>query len=436
MKKNSFVRVLYIICVIALTAAGCAPAAAPTTAPVAEQPTTAPAAAQATTAPAAAGACEIKFGVLMSLTGDLGDLGAAQLPAVDIALAEINATGGPLGCKIVVSTEDDESTAQAAVTGANKLVLTNGAITLLGLNSTDMVSLLDFARSNKVPIITHWGGTVKLDTEGGDYVFRDALSDSFCGVGTAKFLQDHQGFKTAANMYENSESPQSNAVTMQKAFEAAGGKVVANVAFNPGQSSYQAELAKVFENKPDIVLLSAGADSATAIMREWYRGNYGGKWILGSDLGANEVVAGIGADVMAGQFGQTGADDVESPSYQRFLQLWKTKTGQESIAPYASALYDAFILEALAIQIGGAATGEAINANMKKVTTGDVQCVSFEDCLKALKDGKTIRYMGVSGPLQFNKYNNVVAPWVILQAEGDHWKTFKFYKADNFVLPE
>jgi branched-chain amino acid transport system substrate-binding protein len=332
-------------------------------------------------------------------------------------------------------TEDDESTAQGAVTGANKLVFSDGAITLLGLNSLDMVSLLDFARTNKVPIITQWGGTVKLDTEGGDYVFRDALSDSFAGVGTAKFLTD-EGYKTAANLYENSESPQSNAVTMQKAFEAAGGKVVANVAYNPGQASYQAELAKVFEAKPEIVLLSAGADSATTIMREWYRGNYGGKWILGSDLGANEVVAAIGADVMVGQFGQTGADDTSSPSYQRYLDLWKQKTGQETIAPYSSALYDSFIVEALAIQIGGAATGEAINANMKKVTTGDTQCISFADCMTALKAGKTIRYMGVSGPLQFNKYNNVVAPWVILQAEGDHWTTFKFYTADNFVLPE
>jgi len=392
----------------------------------------------ATQAPAKAtqpaGACEIKFGLLISLTGDLGDLGSAQLPAEEIAVAEINAAGGPLGCKIVVSTEDDESTAQAAVTGANKLVLSDGAITLLGLNSLDMVSLLEFARSNKVPIITQWGGTVKLDTEGGDYVFRDALSDSFAGVGTAKFLKD-QGYTKAANLYENSESPQSNAVTMQKAFEAAGGTVVANVAYNPGQASYQAELATVFAAKPEIVLLSAGADSATTIMREWYRGNYGGKWILGSDLGANEVVAGIGADVMAGQFGQTGADDTSSPSYQRFLDLWKQKTGQATIAPYASALYDSFILEALAIQIGGAATGEAINANMKKVTTGSVQCISYETCKAELAKGNTIRYMGVSGPLQFNKYNNVVAPWVILQAEGDHWVTFKFYTADNFVLP-
>ncbi len=435
MKFNPALFVVVIIFTLIFTA--CTPAA--TQAPA--EPTKAPAAAEATKAPAAqptkaaAAACEIKFGLLLSLTGDLGDLGAAQLPAEEIAVAEINAAGGPLGCKVTVTTEDDESTAQGAVTGANKLVLSDGAITLLGLNSTDMVSLLDFARSNKVPIATQWGGTVKLDTEGGDYVFRTALSDSFCGVGTAKFLKD-QGFTKAANMYENSESPQSNAVTMQKAFEAAGGTVVANVAFNPGQASYQAELAKVFAAKPEIVLLSAGADSATSIMREWYRGNYGGKWILGSDLGANEVVAGIGADVMAGQYGQTGADDVESPSYQRFLQLWKTKTGQETIAPYASALYDTFIVEALAIQIGGKATGEAINANMKKVTTGETQCVSFEDCLKALKDGKTIRYMGVSGPLQFNKTNNVTAPWVILQAEGDHWKTFKFYKADNFVLPE
>jgi len=418
MKNITLLRkVLSVICLLGLVAA-CTPAGSST--PV------------ATAAPS--GDCEINFGLLLSLTGDLGDLGKAQLPAVDIAVDEINAAGGPLGCKITVQTEDDESTAEGAVKGANKLVLIDGAITLLGLNSLDMVSLLDFARSNKVPIITHWGGTVKLDTEGGDYVFRTALSDSFAGVATAKFLLD-QGYKTAANMYENSESPQSNAVTMKIAFEAAGGKVVADVAYNPGQASYQAELAKVFENKPEIVLLSAGTDSATTIMREWYRGNYGGKVILGSDLGANEVVSGIGADIMAGQFGQAGADDVNSPSYKRYQELWKEKTGSDTVAPYSSPLYDAFILEALAIEIGGNATGEAINANMKKVTTGEVQCLSFAECVKAIREGKTIQYMGVSGPLQFNKYNNVVAPWSILQAEGNGWKIFKFYTADNFTLP-
>lgn len=426
-----------IVCItiMVIMMVGCA---APTAAPAAVEPTQAPAAAEATKAPEAAApasaGCEIKFGMLLSLTGDLGDLGSAQIPGEEIAIAEINAAGGPLGCKVSVATEDDESSAQGAVTGANKLVFTDGAISLLGLNSLDMVSLLDFARTNKVPIITQWGGTIKLDTEGGDYIYRVALSDSFGGVGTAMFLQDN-GYKTAANLYENSESPQSNAVMMQKAFEAAGGKVVANVAFNPGQASYQAELAKVFESKPEIVLLSAGADSATSIMREWYRGNYGGKWILGSDLGANEVVAGIGADVMAGQFGQTGADDVDSPSYQRFLKMWKEKTKQETIAPYASALYDSFIVEALAIQIGGKASGEAINASMKKVTTGETKCISYEECMKALKENKTIQYVGVSGPLQFNNNNNVTAPWVILQADGEKWKVFKFYKADNFKLP-
>jgi hypothetical protein len=73
---------------------------------------------------------------------------------------------------------------------------------------------------------------------------------------------------------------------------------------------------------------------------------------------------------------------------------------------------------------------------MKKVTTGEVQCLSFAECLTAIRAGKTIQYMGVSGPLQFNQYNNVVAPWSILQAEGDGWKVFKFYTADNFKLPE
>jgi len=416
MRTNKiFSRILSIVCLLGLLVA-CAPAGANT--PVAQQPAV----------------CEIKMGLLLSLTGDLGDLGQGQLPAVEMATEEINAAGGPLGCKVVVVTEDDRSNAEGAVAGAKKLVFTDGAITLLGLNSTGITALLDFARTNKVPVLTHYGGTVKLDTEGGDYIFRTVLSDSFAGIGSAKFLTD-MGFKTAANLYENSESPQSNAVTMQKAFEAVGGKVVANVAFNPGQSSYQAELQKVFEAKPEVVLLAAGAESGAAIMREWYRGNYGGQWLLGSDLAANEVVAQIGADVMVGQYGQTSGDDVSSPSFKRYEELWKKKTGQ-AVAPWASNLYDSFILEALAIEIGGAATGEAINANMKKVTTGEVKCLSYEECVKALRGGKTIAYQGVSGPLQFNKYNNVTAPWTILQAEGDHWKVFKFYSADNFKLTD
>jgi ABC-type branched-subunit amino acid transport system substrate-binding protein len=220
---------------------------------------------------------------------------------------------------------------------------------------------------------------------------------------------------------------------MKREYEKMGGKVVVDVAFNPGQSSYQAELKKVFDAKPEIVLLAAGQDSGATILKEWYRGNYGGQWLLGSDLAASEFVAQVGEETMKGMYGQTSGDDVGSLSFKRYEELWKQKTGQ-AVAPWASNLYDSFILEALAIEIGGAATGEAINANMKKVTTGEVKCISYEECVKALREGKTIAYQGVSGPLQFNKYNNVVAPYTMLITEGDHWKVFKFYSADNFKL--
>ena len=377
--------------------------------------------------------CEIKFGLLISISGDLGDLGTDQLPGEQIAVDEINSAGGPLGCKIAVVTEDDQSTAEGALKGADKLVFNEGAITLLGLNSAGTVALMDFARANKVPILTQWGGTTTLDTGGGDYVFRTVLSDSFAGIGSAHFLID-QGYLHAANLYENGESPESNAKTMRAAFEARGGHIVAEVSFDAGQTSYQVELAQIFAASPEIVLLSAGTELATAIMREWSRGNYGGMWLLGSDLGASEIVTQIGTDVMAGQYGQTAGDDVSSPSYQRFLALWEQKTGKHMIAPFASNLYDSFIMEALAIQIAGEASGTAINEHMHEVTTGEVGCISYGDCRSELMRGHTIRYKGVSGPLQFNQYNNVVAPWTILIANGDNWEVFKFYSAATFAF--
>ncbi|HEX7976074.1 MAG TPA: ABC transporter substrate-binding protein, partial [Anaerolineales bacterium] len=289
-----------ILVLITILLSACAtPAAAPTTAPAA------PAAPAATTAPkASSGAsCEIKMGLLVSLTGDLGDQGLGMVPSAQMAVDEINAAGGPLGCKVVIVTEDDKSSPQGAVAGANKLVFTDGAITLLGLNSTGTVALIDFARNNKVPILTPYGGTVKLDTGGGDYVFRTVLSDSFAGVGSAKFAKD-MGFTKVANLYENGESPQSAAATMKREFEKMGGTIVADVAFNPGQSSYQAELNKVFAAKPELVHLAAGQEASAVILKEWYRGNYGGQWLTGNDLAASEFVAQVGPEIMKGIYGQ------------------------------------------------------------------------------------------------------------------------------------
>jgi len=77
MKTNQiFSKVLSIVCLIGLLAA-C------TTAPAPEAVATTVPEAVATTAPETSqpAACEIKMGLLLSLTGDLGDLGKAQLRA-------------------------------------------------------------------------------------------------------------------------------------------------------------------------------------------------------------------------------------------------------------------------------------------------------------------------------------------------------------------
>ncbi|HEX9117062.1 MAG TPA: ABC transporter substrate-binding protein, partial [Anaerolineae bacterium] len=296
-----------VLALITILLSACAPATAQ--APAATTAATAAPAAAATSAPAAAsgGNCQIKMGLLVSLTGDLGDQGLGMVPSAQMAVDEINAAGGPLGCKIVIATEDDKSSPQGAVAGANKLVFTDGAITLIGLNSTGTVANIDFARNNKVPILTPYGGTVKLDSGGGDYVFRTVLSDSFAGVGSAKFAKD-MGFTKVANLYENGESPQSAAATMKREFEKMGGTIVADVAFNPGQSSYQAELNKVFAAKPEMVHLAAGQEASAIILKEWYRGNYGGVWLTGNDLAASEFVAQVGPEIMKGIYGQAPGD--------------------------------------------------------------------------------------------------------------------------------
>ncbi len=371
------------------------------------------------------------MGLLLALTGDLGDMGSQLVAAADLAVKEMNAAGGPLGRKITLVSEDERTDAQTAVRAAQKLVFTDKVTSIVGPSSDSILALLDFAKSNKVPIISQWAGTDKLITAGGNYVYRVVASDSFGGVATAKFLAD-QGFKKAAVLYENDESPESTAKSMSEEFKKLGGQIVASVAFNPGQTSFQAELKKTFDPKPEVVLLSTGAEAGAAVLKEWYRGGYGGKWFLGADLPTDEFVKQVGPSVMQGMYGQIPGDDTESPSYKRFAKIWKEKTGKDEVPSFATNMYDAFILQGLAIEAGKAATGEAIAANIRQVSGGQGKTVtSFEEGIAELRKGNKINYEGASGPVDLDEHGNVAAGYSIVQVKGDKWGPVKFYSGQD-----
>ncbi|MCK0176293.1 MULTISPECIES: ABC transporter substrate-binding protein [Mycobacteriaceae] len=353
----------------------------------------------------------IKFGWLNGITGDYSSYYEPSQAAVTIAIDEINQDGGVLGKKVELVTADNLSTVEGAVQGFSRLVDVENVVAVGGVESTGGLAILDSANELEIPVFCPGCGTPELDTGAGDYMFRITGSDSDGGTIAAQFARD-QGVKRVAVMAQNTEGMSEPADIFTKVFEGSGGEVVANVRFNPGRSSYQAELAQAFDKKPDAVYLAAGHEAASVIFREWQRRGYGGKFFVSPDL-VTPPIGSLMPELENGvAIGAIAAYDTDSPAYKSFAERFKAKTGQEPAAGvYDANQYDEYIALALAITKAQSTEGAAIAAAIPEVLNpGGKEVYSYAEGLKELEAGNEINYHGASGTLDLNENNNLAAP--------------------------
>ncbi|MEQ9690392.1 MAG: hypothetical protein RLO48_11735, partial [Bauldia litoralis] len=102
---------------------------------------------------------------------------------------------------------------------------------------------------------------------------------------------------------------------------------------------------------------------------------------------------------------------------------------------YQAETYDAFIAVALAMEAAGETTGEAVDANLIKVSgPGGKSVISFADGVAALKAGEEIDYEGASGKLDFDEHGNVTIPATRLLkvSEDGEWETVTIVDSSAF----
>ena len=388
--------------------------------------------------PAVAQDDPVKIGLLVGFTGDMGPWSPALSNAAVLAVEEINAAGGILGRQVELIQEDNASTVDGAVRGATKLVSVDGVSVIIGPESDPISALLTYAADQKVPIISTSAGTQALDKAGGTgkYIYRTNGSDSFLGVVHAKTLLDEMDQKEIVLVVENLEGTKSAADTFKAAYERFGGKVSKEVVLAPGQTSYLSELKDVASAEPDMVFLSVGqATGANFVKQAYQRGYDWGYWVT-TDLQSPDFVNAAGAEVVKGTMTPISSQVEGAESWARFSDAYEKKFGEKPEAGfYQAETYDAFIAAALAMEAGGEATGEAVDANLIKVSgpPGE-KVISFADGVAALKAGKEIDFEGASGSIDFDEFGNVAVPATRLLkvSEDGSWETVKVIDSSQY----
>jgi ABC-type branched-subunit amino acid transport system substrate-binding protein len=359
----------------------------------------------------------ITLGVLTAFTGRLSDLGAAMIQGAKVAEMAVNSAGGILGRKLVLATADTQGDSADAVPAVNKLIGVDHVVVIIGPETEEYYSTRPIWTRYKIPTEMQ-GGDVALDHETNPYFWRDSPSDSQLSVAMALYAYK-KGYRRGALMMYTETSAQTLKAPLRKTFEKLGGKMVADVNIQAGQTSYRSEVVKLIAAHPDVIFTQTDPATAAVLFSNFKELNNLAIPIVGTDLtGGDDYLKAITYPVANQHLISVYGTSVEGKGNDTFMAFFnKLYPGKEPLAN-ANYAYDAVVSAALAIDKAGSTDGDKINAAMIPVTNPPgTKCYGYAECLKLLKAGTKINYEGASGSLDYNKYHNVFGPYGAFQCD-------------------
>jgi hypothetical protein len=109
---------------------------------------------------------------------------------------------------------------------------------------------------------------------------------------------------------------------------------------------------------------------------------------------------------------------VTGPGVTLFNRLFQAQFGTPPLSQ-ANYAYDGLNMIALAIEKAHSVSGPAIAKAIGEIENpANPPVYSFKQGLAALKAGKNIKYVGVSGPLNFNQYHHVFGPFAVYKSQN------------------
>ncbi|HEX7382545.1 MAG TPA: ABC transporter substrate-binding protein [Nevskiaceae bacterium] len=372
-------------------------------------------------------ACTTTIGAIMSVTGPLGVLGEPIAKVVDLAAHDINTAGGVNGCELKVAMLDDQTNPTISVDAAKKLVDIDHVPVIIGpvASGPAQAVLTSVVVPSKVVMITPTATSpvfTQLAKEGktGGWFFRTAPSDALQGAGMAQVAWD-AGYRNVAVLALNSAYGRGLGGAFITAYKNLGGHITHEVFYDASQASYRSEVTRAMTPKPDAVFLVGYPGDGTLLTREWIAAGGTQHLLLSEGLQSESYIKDVGAKYFQKAHG-TAPGSATTPSTKIFTDEVQAAYKIPAAQPFIDNTYDAVVVAALAMDEAKSDKPEAIRAAMRKVTDPDGTKIyagpaELKKGLQLIAEGKPIRYVGASGPLQFDQYGDVLDPlrtWKVL----------------------
>jgi branched-chain amino acid transport system substrate-binding protein len=341
---------------------------------------------------------DIVIGQFASLTGSEATFGINSSNGVELAKEEINNSGGVLGRKIKIVTEDDQSKPGQPSSAVKKLIASDKAIAILGeIASSRSLEAAPICQQAKIPMVSP-GSTNPRVTEVGDYIFRVCFIDPFQGTVMAKFALDNLKAKKIA-ILTDVRNDYSVGLTkyFKEYFTSHGGQVAVERSFSGGgtDKDFRAQLTSIKAAQPDAIFVPGYYTEAGLIAKQ--ARSLGIKVpLMGGDGWDSPKLSEIGGNAVDGCYFSTHFSPQDTnPKVQDFVKKYREKFSAmpDGMAPLG---YDAMMILAECIK-----------------TAGTTDAAKVRDALTQVKD-----YEGVTGKITIDSKRNANKSAVVLKVNG------------------
>jgi len=325
----------------------------------------------------------VRIGVLMPISGPASYFGVMGKEGIDLALEQLKSEVG--GVKLQVQYEDSACSPLQATNTVKRVLEQLKPHIVVGEECSDAsLAIAPILEQAKVVQLNAGSVTMRLTESGYKYVFRIFPNAEQQSAPLVKVARQHLKANTAVVLHEKTNAGVDNGEGFKKAFEAAGGKVLAMIDFGRDVNDFtaiatrvaslgQVDVLPTFALEGQQVRLSQALAQAKVVRGGGGKGGVqmGSIWLpYGYDQKAGAAAEGY---VRIVQFDHTENRKV----VQDFVKAFQAKYGKDKVPTHINAhAYDTILLIAEAVR-RGARDSEGIRAQFSRfkdveVTTGKI----------------------------------------------------------------
>lgn len=209
----------------------------------------------------------IVIGVISGLTGPGSSYGQGIVQGAQMAIDEINASGGINNKKLTLRIVDDTSEPARSAIVMRRLISSNPDVIVGGWGSSQVLAHMDFAEQSAIPYIVVGATNPRIITAIDKWIFRVIPSDEII-VGKLVDYLIRKGKKRIAVIHDRNAYGSSSSDIFLAALQRYNLEPAITQSYGTTDKKFQQQLARIKQSNPDSLVIFGTIPAAPLIMKE------------------------------------------------------------------------------------------------------------------------------------------------------------------------